>query len=292
MDGHSARCVDAAADGSAASSSSTADACLAGAASNAFGLMMRPSNVKARAVAANKITLEAEQAKDTLKREVQDLERKMKRQRTDIFTTEDNQKMPADVGDLDLADHCRHATRWWNRSQVQLGSLEDAPALRIGEYGYVNHPRLGLIGCLAYWARGSMAHADTMIAALCVKLGISERVRDALPETTATREAETNAKIVALLKTGLGELKHCRNEQQRIQFLVGLSLVMPPRMEEDDSQGWIRRITHVLAVKHGKRTAKYDEEWNPTQDVDASQLQVAMLINSLELHAAGFTLTR
>ena len=137
-----------------------------------------------------------------------------------------------------------------------------------------------------------MAHTVIMIAALCVKLGISERVRDALPETRATRETATNAKIVALLKTGLGELKHCSNEQQRIQFVVGLSLVMPPRMEEDDSQGWIRRITHVLAVKHGKRTAKYDEEWNPTQDVDASQLQVAMLINSLELHAAGFTLTR
>jgi len=33
-----------------------------------------------------------------------------------------------------------------------------------------------------------------MIAALCVKLGISERVRNTLPETTATREAETNAK--------------------------------------------------------------------------------------------------
>jgi hypothetical protein len=56
-----------------------------------------------------------------------------------------------------------------------------------------------------------------MIAALCVKLDISERVREALPETTATREAKTNTKIVALLKTGLSELKHCRNEQQRIQ---------------------------------------------------------------------------
>ena len=53
----------------------------------------------------------------------------------------------------------------------------------------MDHPRLGLIGCLAYWPRGSMAHAATMIAALCVKLGISERVRGALPETTATREA-------------------------------------------------------------------------------------------------------
>jgi len=116
-----------------------------------------------------------------------------------------------------------------------------------------------------------MAHSLTMIATRCVKLGISEGVRNVLPETTATREAETNAKIVALLKTVLGELKHCKDEQQRIQFLVGLNLVMPPRMEEGDSKGWIRRITHALAVKRGERTAKYVEEWNPTQDADASQ---------------------
>jgi len=32
------------------------------------------------------------------------------------------------------------------------------------------------------------------------------------------------------------------------------------------------------------------EEWNPTQNADASQPPVAMLINSLELCAAGFTL--
>ena len=32
------------------------------------------------------------------------------------------------------------------------------------------------------------------------------------------------------------------------------------------------------------------EEWNPTQDADASQPPVAMLVNSSELRAAGFTL--
>jgi len=32
------------------------------------------------------------------------------------------------------------------------------------------------------------------------------------------------------------------------------------------------------------------EEWNPTQDTDASQPPVAMLSNSSELRAAGFTL--
>jgi len=46
-----------------------------------------------------------------------------------------------------------------------------------------------------------MAHAVTMIGALCVKLGISERVCDALPETRATREAQTNTKRCQVVHT-------------------------------------------------------------------------------------------
>ena len=87
---------------------------------------------------------------------------------------------------------------------------------------------------MAYWACGGIAHAVTMIAALSVKLGITEHVNTALPETTVTREAETNAEIVALLKAGLGDLKHCRNKEQHTQFLVGLGLVIPLRMEAGD----------------------------------------------------------
>jgi len=75
VDGHGARCIDAAlaAEKSATSSSSTADACLAGAASNVMDLMMLFSNTKACTVVANKVALEAEQAKDALEREVQAL---------------------------------------------------------------------------------------------------------------------------------------------------------------------------------------------------------------------------
>ena len=32
------------------------------------------------------------------------------------------------------------------------------------------------------------------------------------------------------------------------------------------------------------------EEWDPTENVDSSQIPVAMIINSIELRAAGFTL--
>jgi len=116
-----------------------------------------------------------------------------------------------------------------NLSKIELGSVEGTPAPRTGKVGYLDHPRLGLIGSVACWARGGMAHAVTMIVALTVKLGITERVRNALPET----DAETNAKIVDLLKAGLAETKHCTNEQQHIQYLIGLSYVMLARAEQN-----------------------------------------------------------
>jgi len=143
-------------------------------ASSAPHVMMRLRDATLRAAAANKVALKAEQEKEAAEKEKEDLQRELcgKRPRPEASTIEANEEMPADVSDLDLADWRRHATKWWNRSQVQLGSREDALAPRTGKNGYVDHPRLGLIGCFAYWARGSMAYAVSMIAALCVKLGI------------------------------------------------------------------------------------------------------------------------
>ena len=57
-----------------------------------------------------------------------------------------------------------------------------------------------------------------------------------------TRETDTNAKIVMLMKAALAETKHCRNEQQRQEFHIGLSYVMPPREGERSSKGWIRPL--------------------------------------------------
>jgi len=92
----------------------------------------------------------AQQGKDAAEKEVQDLKRELggKTARAEASTIETNEGMPADVGDLNLTDHCRHATRWWNRSQVELGSLEEAPEPRTGKDGYLDHPRLGLMGCV------------------------------------------------------------------------------------------------------------------------------------------------
>jgi len=96
-----------------------------------------------------------------------------KRARLPDATEEEDDDDEESLSDWDLADHRREATRVQNRRAIELGSRENVKELRRVQNGYVDHPRLGLIGCLAYWARGSMAHTVTMIVALCVKLGIS-----------------------------------------------------------------------------------------------------------------------
>ena len=82
---------------------------------------------------------------------------------------------------------------------------------------------------------------------------MTDSVFEALTPIAMTREAEKNAKIVMLMKAGLAETKHCRNEQQRQEFHIGLSYVMPPREGERSSTGWIRRICEQLDVQRGNR---------------------------------------
>ena len=84
-------------------------------------------------MAANQVALDAEQVKDAVEQVVEDLKNPLrsKRPRAEPCTIEDNAGMPADVGDLDLADHRWQATRWWNRFKVELVFLNDLPAPRL-----------------------------------------------------------------------------------------------------------------------------------------------------------------
>jgi len=193
--------------------------------------------------------------------------------------------MKVDEDMWDLGHHRREATRVQNLRNIEIGSVEAAPAPRTGKVGYLNHPRLGLIGCVAYWARGGMAHAVTMIVALTVKLGITERVRNALPETQTTCDAWTNAKIVDLLKAGLAETKQCKNEQQ-LQACKWEDYKGTPLYDGERAlviKRWLNRVNEDAS-------GLTFEEWDPTENVDSSQMPVAMIINSGELRGAGFTL--
>ena len=92
-----------------------------------------------------------------------------------------------------------------------------------------------------------------IIVGLIRKLNLTESVFEALTPIATKREVETNAKIVMLMKAGLAETKHCRTEQQRQEFHIGLAYVMPPRVWERSQDGMIRRICEQLDVRRGKR---------------------------------------
>ena len=88
------------------------------------------------------------------------------------------------------------------------------------------------VGWIAYWSLGNCALAVKIIVGLIRKLNLTESVSEALTPIATKREVETNAKIVMLMKAGLAETKHCRTEQQRQEFHIGLAYGMPPREGE------------------------------------------------------------
>jgi len=92
--------------------------------------MMRLSNTKVCTVAANKVALEAEQAKDALEREVQALERAMKRPRTEASSTTNAEGMKVDEDMWDLIYHQWEATHVQNLGNIELGSVEEAQAFQ------------------------------------------------------------------------------------------------------------------------------------------------------------------
>jgi hypothetical protein len=86
-------------------------------------------------------------------------------------------------------------------------------------------------------------------------IGLTELIIDSLPNRKQ-KETETNAKIVDLFKDSLDEIKHCWNEQQRVEFHIALACVMPARETQGTNNGWITRIGDRLALKRGKRSQK------------------------------------
>ena len=118
-------------------------------------------------------------------------------------------------------------------------------------------------------------------------LGLTELVSDALGNRKQ-KEAETNAKIVDLLKHALDETKNCRNEQQRVEFHIALACVMPARETQGTNNGWIARIMDglhgTLVVELWLHRVADDlsgltfQEWDPSAGTDDTSAPVAMLV--------------
>ncbi len=154
--------------------------------------------------------------------------------------------------------------------------------------------------------------AVVILVTLIDDLGLTELVSDSLT-SRKEKEAETNAKIVDLFKDALDEIKHCRNEQQRVEFHIELACVMPARnmtcverkfelqdrkckweeykgtrYSDGDSalivELWLHRVDDDLS-------GLTFQEWDPSAGSDDTSAPVVMLVNSNELRAADFPLT-
>jgi len=166
------RCVTAA---EALESAQTPKAVSTPAQQDIFKAMMEIEAAKKRAVIANKASLEAEQEKDAAEKELEILKSRLgqKRARLPDAAEEEDDDGVESVSDWDLAAHRREATRVQNRRVIELGSRENMKKLRRGEVGYLAHPRLGLLGWVPYWSRGSKDIVFRMMVSLGKKLNLA-----------------------------------------------------------------------------------------------------------------------
>jgi hypothetical protein len=136
-----------------------------------------------------------------------------------------------------------------------------------------------------------------ILVVLIKTLSLMELVIDSLV-SRKQKEAETNAKIVDLFKDALHEIKHCRNEQQRVEFHIALACVMPERETQGTNNGWITRIYDRFALKRGKRSQKNggrpyasDQAVDIRAGSDDTSTPVTMRVNSSELRVVDFPLS-
>jgi len=164
-------------------------------------------NVKERADKINKEALELQELVEKAQEEVQRLKAQLHPKRARIEAQEEEEDDIENVHDWSLTKHRSEATRVQSRRNTTMGSRDNTPTYRTRVEGYLWHPRLGLIGWVAYWSRGHIDTAVHMLAHLITKLNINEQVQVALPPTTSGREVETNAKMVDLLKDAVTQMK-------------------------------------------------------------------------------------
>lgn len=95
--------------------------------------------------------------------------------------------------------------------------------------------------------RPSTAHKD-LFCWCCWQ----EEVVCLLDPKDSHRDAATNACIVDNIKGALRVNSACSTEQQRSEYLIGLAYVAPPRLQQGDKSGMIRRIAERLELKRGR----------------------------------------
>ena len=121
----------------------------------------RADEAKTAAAAATKAAIAADELHAEAERHVASLEGTLFPSRT----VNDNGPTHAE-NEWSFLTHTREMTRVMRRRKVALGTRTVAPSPRDGKDGYLEHPRLGLLGAVRYWARGVVTTAVMMIVAM------------------------------------------------------------------------------------------------------------------------------
>ena len=155
-------------------------------------------------------------------------------------------------------------------------SIEDSPSPRTGKHGFPDHPRLGLLGCVIYWARGGMSHAVTMIVALTVKLGITERVRNAQRHRQHVMPRRTQR----LLITWKVDLQRQSNTRMKSNvFSLWLRSVM--RCQYGHSRVILTAGTNAFAI--GSKSAEVKERQTKATDRSPLTRPLLFVLNSTRM---------
>ncbi len=207
---------------------------------------MQLRQTKSRAEATNKLALETEEERDDTETTVEELKRQLQPKRTHTDDDDgDSHDVLTEFDNCHLSVHHREATLVQKRRNVQVRSSDNQQKPHTVKDRFLHHNRLGLVGWISYWCLGDSALAVDILVALINTLGVTEFVSDSLGIRNQ-KEAETNVKIVDLFKDTLDEIKHCRNDQQRVEFHIELTCVMPARETQGTNNGWISRICDRL----------------------------------------------
>ena len=108
----------------------------------------------------------------------------------------------------------------------------------------------GLIDAIKYWARGSLAAVLQLIMALIMHFGLEQEVRQQL----GAEQDHTNQLIVHRAAAALDILKRCDSEQQRREYRIVLTALMPELKKKGDSTGMQAKVAAALRVNRNRAT--------------------------------------
>ena len=108
-----------------------------------------------RAAEANTACLDAEKEKDAAQLAVQELERELQAHCPKRARTAQQDDEPTEAAtEWDLSTFRREFTRVSGRRNIPITDRQHCLETRRGKYNFLNHPRLGLLGWMAYWSHG------------------------------------------------------------------------------------------------------------------------------------------